>query len=391
MPHKKTKKYCFQVHSLDGIHYQEYDDIKTFVDSWLPDYDYTYLSTLYEFHCSIGGDTITPYDDESLKALRDYAAQLKNQEIIDNNYGYLVRNNNFKDSKNNFVKELFSNNQGKVFYIPKEHHAYNLIARKNESGINNLFCAMHLKDTLGIIITDDDEEYLFVKDLRGDAVEIEDLLSRSIEKSITVLNDRSDSMYEDDPEHYKFCIGHDLFFGDKNVLENIKNHFECLDYYCDISTNGYSNTPETPSDFNKFSINFRILMEQNPSLVEESVYFSFEENDFVKLIKINEAFSSVNGSAIANKGFYYKNENDNVDFINNGDYLIGDLIFNFDIYIKNVKFLEADKLKTLIDEKEYILARPEHYNDMFFDMSYYHEMAPEKYADNYKKKKKLKP
>lgn len=391
MPHKKIKKYCFQVHSLDGIHYQEYDDIKTFVDSWLPDYDYTYLATLDEFHCSTGGDTITPYDDESLKALRDYAEHLKHQEIIKNNYKYLIRND-FENSKNDFLNELFSNEKGKVFYVPKEHQSYNLISRKNELGVNNLNNAIHLKDTLGIIIINDDEEFLFVKDLRGDAVEIEDILSRSLEKSIVITNDRSDSMYEDDPSRYKFVEGYDIFFGDKKALESILEHYKVIDEYRDLSVNGYSNTPESPSNKNELSLGLKTLIEEHSSLIEESVYFSFEENDFVKLIKINEGLSSIVGSPIANKGFYYKDNNNEVVFLKNGDYLFGNLTFNFDAF--NIKFnlLKSEELQSLVDEKTFILAPPAHYNDMFFDMSYYHEMAPEKYADNYSsKKKRFKP
>lgn len=360
---KSPKKYNFKVTSTDGVHEIHYDNLDKFSKEWfsgkLPTFDTERMITGF-------GDVVSPLDSSTRDALKLYAIKSMALESL-NSMGDSEKIMELALGINRdgvaeliaikhlgLAKQYLETEIGRVFLVKEEddNHKYVVHSDAHIERIGLPRGSMSLQDT--VTIYDELQKHSLIVDTRNEAVEIEDVLSRSLSKSQVLLiqDNYTDESRIDDG------IVKEIKVLDQSVIGNTEKLNVIYDQIVDMKNldsnsygggfnivkGGFSNSMENPAT--GYDVSWviskikpeEVILKPKGLNKEDSVKQAFDA------IKISNTFSHALGSP--EKGFYIANDEGKVDFISNGDYMKNDYT-NTSPLKSNLKLVGKDEMKAL--------------------------------------------
>ena len=245
--------YDFTIYSPQGDYEQQYSSLEEFFKCWGHDLDFDFSTgEMLTFDCS---KTIVPQNEFTLTSMLEHQKLKFKSNFDDYLHGEVLSFENMALDKVT-ANMLSSDTAG-----PINHPYGNLFVinnatengikimqmlKPNSSLLNSLNMdegSMYLKDTLVVEDGYNNQSYLF--DLRGEALSVNDVLSRSVEKGETINtwiepdDTITDKYIENDTLH---------IFGRDDAIKKIKTKLITLDpIELNISFNGFNNSLITQS------------------------------------------------------------------------------------------------------------------------------------------------
>ena len=359
---KDFAKYKFEVHAPDGAHDIYYDNLDDFEKDWFngktPSPNPEGMTTndgrrLYtsngvtrdamklRFTKNIALNSLNLYNDA--EEILKIALGLKKDDVAK-----LIAIKQL-DLKVKYIET----NVGRVFLIKdnKEHH--DIVAPRDKSVEKAGFPkgSMSLQDTISIC--DNLEGYILIADIRNEAVNVEDILGRSLSKNqVIVVHDEYTDESRMEENIYRNIVALDqLIIGDTGTLNNIHNDIVNMKNNSkfgysegfDISKAGFSNSKDNPASGYEIS---KVIENINPdNIIFATKGLSEDEGNksSIEAIKISQLFSYTVGST--EKGFYMEDDKGDVSFIDNGAHMKRD--FDGAPYKLGLTLISEEKLKTL--------------------------------------------
>lgn len=319
----------FYARSVDGERISEFNTIEEFENQILV--RNIYKSSQYVTNY---GDTYTP-DDATIKAINVHVdAIILEHELAVTEMKFMPFSlqhddlNNLLGINQSDIAKLILNNEnkekfepfiqtelGRVFLVPSDSNLHSKLFNQSESlsKIGLSVGSLTLKDTFTLSVKTPRVQYSLVVDTRSEALDIDYLMHRSIEKSrVVVLGEIGDEDYNSDA--YKLSV-----FGDDEIVSEF--HEKITSYDPDKFSNfwhsleGFSNSESNPITESKLHSIMKSNKWYEPKL----------GNEIDK--KLNGFFASVVDATLINAagsvgfGLYVEKPDGAVEFVKKGDYL----------------------------------------------------------------------
>lgn len=353
---KKEEQYSFTIESVDGTHVSKTNDLQKFADEWLN--GNLSKGRMYTNF----GDVIYPTDTKTEKAVKEkieieyneihLAYTANNKEILSAATGLdtLELARLMVDKENNSTTSYIETSVGRVFLIAEDDALYSKFVHTDKylKEVGMPEGSMTLQDVS--ILKDDINNLTIVVDLRKEAVELEDMVSRSLTKNKTldILEYYVDDM--GDREDY-IPIKSRLMASDIQVdkvhssVKNLEDICEHMGTGLSFTQNGFCNSIDNP--INHYSLENVIKNISVDRVTVASKDKEIEEKSSFDAVLITKKMISAFGSKT--KEFYMEDKDGFVSKLKEGDLLKIEYSNGYRSTYKPIdnKYMEENNLRVL--------------------------------------------